>query len=182
MTKKCGSCATPVGRNSRHGVCRKCYIQNYYSKSENKERRRVNQLNFIHRNPKQHRERTRAWQKDNFVRARAIEDKTKAKNKFNVSENRAIRLGHSWGLSEHDFVAIREQPCSYCGIDPGKNKFGVGLDRLDNGRGYEVGNVVPCCGDCNKIRGDRLTPQEMHAAMDAVMRLRQKNRFRLVLP
>jgi hypothetical protein len=28
-----------------------------------------------------------------------------------------------------------------------------GLDRVDNARGYESGNVVPCCDPCNRMKG-----------------------------
>jgi hypothetical protein len=38
---------------------------------------------------------------------------------------------------------------------------GVGLDRLDNARGYDADNVVSCCTTCNVVRGNRFTPDEM---------------------
>jgi len=28
-----------------------------------------------------------------------------------------------------------------------------GIDRIENDRGYETDNVVPCCGRCNKAKG-----------------------------
>ncbi len=46
-----------------------------------------------------------------------------------------------------------------CGLWPISPK-GVGLDRLDNRFGYFLGNVYPCCGECNRIRGDTLTIKE----------------------
>jgi hypothetical protein len=30
-----------------------------------------------------------------------------------------------------------------------------GLDRVDNGKGYEIDNVVPCCKECNYAKCDR---------------------------
>ncbi len=181
-TKKCKDCDAAIGRNSRKLQCRSCYIKNYYSQPENIERRRINQLNFIRRDPAKHRERAISWQKKNVERAREIETKTKCKNVFKVSENRAKRLGHTWSLSPDEYASLRDESCTYCGSIPEANKYGVGLDRLDNSKGYEPDNVVPCCGPCNKIRGDRLTPEEMTVAMQAVLRLRQKNKLRLVLP
>jgi hypothetical protein len=38
-----------------------------------------------------------------------------------------------------------------------------------------MGNVQPCCGNCNQLRGHRLTVGETKAAMDAIMAYR-KNR------
>jgi len=29
----------------------------------------------------------------------------------------------------------------------------IGIDRVLNNVGYEKGNVVPCCKDCNKFKG-----------------------------
>lgn len=39
---------------------------------------------------------------------------------------------------------------------------------MDNAKGYEVDNVVSCCGDCNSLRGDRLSPDETRAAVKAI--------------
>ena len=57
----------------------------------------------------------------------------------------------------------RSGPCHYCGTtDLGT---GLGLDRLDCIRGYEEGNLVPCCARCNEARGHLLDPDEFAAAM-----------------
>ena len=34
-----------------------------------------------------------------------------------------------------------------------------GVDRIDNSRGYEEGNVVPCCRQCNWSKRDLTTEQ-----------------------
>lgn len=57
----------------------------------------------------------------------------------------------SWSLSEDD-VRIVYQPCNYCGNPGDKEYRGIrynGIDRVDNSRGYEAGNVVACCKKCN---------------------------------
>jgi hypothetical protein len=43
-------------------------------------------------------------------------------------------------------------PCHYC-LGP-LNPTGSGLDRLDSSKGYEEGNVVPCCKGCNTQKGN----------------------------
>lgn len=78
--------------------------------------------------------------------------------------------GKPWGLDRSAYEALVAQPCRYCGGPIAST--GVGLDRLDNSQGYEPGNVSPCCGPCNMTRGDRLTPEEMEAAMSAVRSVR----------
>ena len=29
-----------------------------------------------------------------------------------------------------------------------------GVDRIDSSKGYTKDNVVPCCGKCNRMKGD----------------------------
>ena len=41
-----------------------------------------------------------------------------------------------------------QKPCYYCGsiIET------VGVDRVDNNKGYTLDNVVPCCSKCNYMK------------------------------
>ncbi len=54
----------------------------------------------------------------------------------------------SFSLSEEQFNALISLPCTYCGAPPWS-----GIDRMDSLKGYELGNVVPCCTFCNKSKG-----------------------------
>ena len=40
-----------------------------------------------------------------------------------------------------------------------------GLDRVDNSRGYQADNVVPCCADCNYMKGQMSQEAFLHAAL-----------------
>jgi hypothetical protein len=44
------------------------------------------------------------------------------------------------------------KPCHYCGCDIET----TGLDRKDSSKGYTPDNVVPCCWDCNLMKGTKL--------------------------
>jgi hypothetical protein len=68
------------------------------------------------------------------------------------------------------------RPCHYCNDELGSTRenCGVGLDRLDNLIGYELDNVVSCCGPCNVIRSDKLTPEETKIAIQAVVAFRKR--------
>jgi hypothetical protein len=67
-------------------------------------------------------------------------------------------------LTFDQFVAIIENDCEYCGCPPDKSNLQYrrknphsylrynGIDRLDNTKGYVVGNVVPCCKTCNMAK------------------------------
>ncbi len=58
-----------------------------------------------------------------------------------------------------EYCAIIANPCRYCGrsIDM---ETGSGLDRLDDTRGYEPGNVAACCGPCNQRRSKSMSADE----------------------
>lgn len=74
----------------------------------------------------------------------------------------ARRRGYSFELSYEQFLDIVFKDCYYCGSKPSNNIninnneslkdsniFYSGIDRVDNTKGYEVDNVVPCCINCN---------------------------------
>ncbi|MGH7974755.1 MAG: hypothetical protein ACREBR_04470 [bacterium] len=77
-------------------------------------------------------------------------------------------------LSEIQYEKIVSNPCIYCHTVV-YNVSGYSLDRINNSKkiGYTVRNVVPCCGSCNRIRGDNLTFEEMIIAMKAVLKFRK---------
>ena len=86
-----------------------------------------------------------------------------------------------WGSTYRDcnfdtFLRLTQLPCHYCGRQPhriqnrkwskGKGKVsdyqlreGIftynGLDRVDSSKGHSDDNVVPCCFDCNWMKGAR---------------------------
>lgn len=80
---------------------------------------------------------------------------------YDLAVQQAERRGKSWGLSREDYESMVARVCHYCG--GGLGERGVRLDRLDNGRGYELDNVVPCCHRCNMTRNRLLTVSQMEA-------------------
>ena len=72
----------------------------------------------------------------------------------------ALRRGKEWNLTVEQVAEIIEKNCSYCDLPPSTNmKLSAhpdfrytGIDRVDNGRGYEKDNVVPCCEACNNSK------------------------------
>lgn len=74
----------------------------------------------------------------------------------------AKERGFVWQLSDEQFKEIVSHPCHYCGTVPSQvsakqSANGLflynGIDRLNNGVGYVLGNVVACCGVHNKMKG-----------------------------
>lgn len=83
---------------------------------------------------------------------------------FSRYKRQAQRRGITFKLDRVQFKALVEADCHYCGTLPsqvvqaryGRNG-GItynGVDRQDNDRAYEDGNVVPCCGFCNRAKSD----------------------------
>lgn len=71
-----------------------------------------------------------------------------------------------------DYAALIARPCHYCGGP--LNETAVGLDRMDNSKGYVLGNVVPCCKECNEIKGDTLTYDEAVVAIRTLTEYRKR--------
>lgn len=70
------------------------------------------------------------------------------KGRYRDYKRGAKARGHEFKLTIEDFSKMWDTNCYYCGdlID------GIGIDRVDNNIGYLVGNVVPCCPVCNKMK------------------------------
>jgi len=55
-----------------------------------------------------------------------------------------------WDLTFEQFMTFWQKPCYYCG-DKMEN---IGLDRIDNTKGYKLENIVSCCKICNFLKRD----------------------------
>lgn len=79
------------------------------------------------------------------------------KGKFQNYKGQAKHRGLSFEITYDEFLSFWQKPCSYC-KSPVET---VGLDRIDNGVGYTLLNIVAACSDCNYARGDIFTYEEM---------------------
>lgn len=68
----------------------------------------------------------------------------------------------------HDILSLTKflinSVCHYCG-----SADNLGLDRINNSLGHQKHNVIPCCSECNRVRGDRFTSKEMEVIGFAMM-------------
>lgn len=72
------------------------------------------------------------------------------KAKYNNYKSNAKVRFILWDLTEEEFIAFWQLPCTYCG----DNIETIGLDRVDNQEGYNMSNVIPCCTRCNRMKSD----------------------------
>ena len=117
-----------------------------------------------------------------LVKINTVYIKTNLKTKsgrFSKSKSKAKKRKLEWKLSEIEYLNIINNICYYCDNNNGntlseKIRTG-GLDRLDNDKGYTIDYVVPCCNDCNVIRGEKISPDEMRFAIWSVIYFRKNN-------
>ncbi len=75
--------------------------------------------------------------------------------KFSAYKSDAKRRRMKWSLTFEQFSAFWKKNCGYCGGEI-KN---IGIDRIDNNKGYTLKNAVSCCNWCN-IMKNKYTKQE----------------------
>ena len=62
----------------------------------------------------------------------------------------AVLKGRIFKLTLEDVTALVTSPCAYChSFTDGE---AIGIDRVDNKRGYTVSNTVPACEKCNYMK------------------------------
>ncbi len=91
-------------------------------------------------------------------------------NRFSRSKKSSSALKHGWTLTLEDYRSLVIQPCFYCGL--ANESDTCGLDRLDNKQGYHKHNVVSCCTECNMVRNNIFTPEEMKILGQAVRQIK----------
>lgn len=79
----------------------------------------------------------------------------KPKARYEVYKRGALSRGYSFELTLEEFSSFWNTECGYCNT----MLEGIGLDRKDNTKGYELSNVISCCSTCNFMKG-KLTHDE----------------------
>jgi hypothetical protein len=101
-------------------------------------------------------ERTRNYKSEAFTNKHVI---------WNHYVKGAKKRGIHFFLSKTQFQELIVQPCFYCGHHVINEA--IGIDRLDNQKGYIIDNVVSCCETCNVLKGSQ-HPQEFIDKMQAI--------------
>lgn len=74
------------------------------------------------------------------------------KGRYKIIKSGAVNRNLEWKITIKQFESFWQKPCHYCGE---KTKT-IGLDRVDNKKGYTIDNVVSCCPICNWMKRDYL--------------------------
>lgn len=70
------------------------------------------------------------------------------KGKFKQYRSRSAHKKCEFTLTFEEFCTFWQQPCWYCK----RQITTIGLDRVDNAKGYILENVVACCETCNRAK------------------------------
>ena len=93
------------------------------------------------------------------------------KSRFSHAISRAKRREIEWGLTLNQWTdLVMDKSCHYCSGP--LQKTGVGLDRIDNHKGYICNNVLPCCVAGNRRKGQVLSYEEMVAVASLLKQMR----------
>ena len=95
-------------------------------------------------------------------------------DRFQRARWQAKNKGKVWLLSKEEWLGLIKDPCHYCGVDTSDIVRGSGLDRINNNLGYELGNVVSCCYECNLLKGGILTYEEAKVVISALKSFRSQ--------
>jgi hypothetical protein len=78
-----------------------------------------------------------------------------AVNLINDIKYKGMQRGKSWELTHKQAFELITATCTYCGYTPEWPKNRIGIDRVDNNKGYVPENCVPCCFDCNSAKKEK---------------------------
>jgi hypothetical protein len=156
-------------------LCRLHYDREW--RQINKEREAEKRQQRRATNPEKYREKVRKWRKEHPLKNREPDRRSryKPKARFNVAQKSAQKAGRSWTITLDQYKELLSNNCFYCSGP--LSRCGVGLDRIDNDRGYEFDNVLPACGPCNLLRNRLLTVPETKVVVDLLKQLRGGGRL-----
>ena len=98
----------------------------------------------------ENRDKAKIWREENPDKIKASHDKYNNTPlvKYKKYKAGAKRRQISWDLTIEQFLEYWQEPCIYCGDEIET----IGLDRVNNDKGYSIDNIVPCCYMCNLMK------------------------------
>lgn len=114
--------------------CKKC-DNNLYKLNYKVRKRRKNYAKRLYKTPKHKEYRERLARKPERI--------------YGIYSRNAKKRNYAFNISFNEFMIFWQKPCYYC-----RQKIAtIGLDRIDNSKGYEKLNLVSCCKLCNRAKG-----------------------------
>ncbi len=154
-TKKCPKCEETKNvtefyksKQTKDGL--KCYCKFCTKKDNNEREGRYGETRKTYRKSDKYRLIKKNYftsNKEKILTSNALWRQT-FKGKLLSYKRAAKKRDIEWLLTDEDFKLFWQQPCYYCGdvIET------IGIDRIDNNKGYEISNCTPCCSVCNTMK------------------------------
>ncbi len=80
----------------------------------------------------------------------------------------AKKRDHSFNITFDQFNLFYQRPCYYCNTPIDR----IGLDRIDDKKGYEIDNIVSCCKNCNYGKEHvRQAVTRLHLSEDVIIKI-----------
>ncbi len=128
------------------------YARQYARK--HKEERKISSRLWRKKNPeranaicKKYREKHRD-ERNKRIRERLAQRRKEPEFMFKQYKSGAEQRDHKWNLTFKQFMTFWQKSCYYCGSEIET----IGIDRIDNSKGYGIDNIVSCCGKCNLMK------------------------------
>ncbi len=175
-TKKCSNCSrapqaldqfTNTETGKVFSTCAKCREKSRRNDKTDKRREAHNKLQNekkyykewrekkLQENPDEYRnhinEVHREWKRNNHEHIRTWYKKSINSRLHSIKRSAQVR-NIEWELDDDLAKTMMTSACVYCGhldLDVRVN----GIDRMNSSRGYVSDNCVPCCKDCNFMKG-----------------------------
>ena len=110
---------------------------NYNQKPEVKERKKIYDIEYRKTNKEK-------------ISKQSKKRSLQPEKKFNSYLNGAKKRNINWNLSYNEFITFWQKPCFYCNGSIST----IGLDRVNNNKGYSLDNLVSCCKICNRMKSN----------------------------
>lgn len=89
------------------------------------------------------------WRSKNFKEKYKHLPPKDIRDKFTHFRSNAKGRNIPFELTRDQVIKLCESPCFYC-----RKERCLGIDRIDNSKGYTIENSIPCCGCCNRMKMD----------------------------
>lgn len=74
--------------------------------------------------------------------------KQTASGRFCTYKSSAKERNLEFSITLEQFAEFWNKPCGYCGEEIET----IGIDRIDNVKGYTLENIISCCETCNRMK------------------------------
>jgi hypothetical protein len=97
-------------------------------------------------------------QNERYARDTTKKEMQKAYNNSREGKYKSFVLSVNKGkydisMTKDEIMNMTDMPCVYCGHETEDKVYRNGIDRLDSFIGYQIDNCVPCCRECNFMKG-----------------------------